>query len=165
MCSAGTVGFDLSAGDFGSGAAGGLGGKIIRSGMDDDGFAEDVMNREAVCQKYLQGIAVVSEKGREVSRVERMFFLGGVVVGQRVRKGIGFISAALAAAVDVKAKDVSGQSGGKSPDLGGGKNAPGCLVKGNKPVNTGMLAAAGEPCLRLRAALQGSEKGMKLWVM
>ena len=108
MCSAGEAGFDLPAGDLGSGVAGGLGGKIIRPGMDDDGFANDVMNGETVCQKYLQGIAVVSEKGREVSCVERMFFLSGMIVGQRVRKGIGFISAALSAAVDVKAEDVSG---------------------------------------------------------
>lgn len=165
MCLAGTVRPDLPAGDPGSGVAGRLGGKIIRAGMDDDSFADDVMDRETIRQKYLQGIPVVSEKGREVSCVEGVFFFCGIVMGQRIRKGIGFVSAALTAAVDVESKDVSGQRGGKPPDLGCGKNAPGRLVKINKPVNTGMIAAAGDPCLCLRAALQGREKGMKFCIV
>ena len=48
---------DLSAGDFGACVAGGLGGKIVASAVNDYGSANDILHAEAVREKDGEGVA------------------------------------------------------------------------------------------------------------
>lgn len=38
-----------------------LGSKIIRTVVDDDGLADNLMDAETVCQKYGEGITIISK--------------------------------------------------------------------------------------------------------
>lgn len=60
---------DHAAGDFLSRVPGGLGGKVIRIPMDNDGSADDFIHGESVRQENSQSGAVISPEGRQIPGV------------------------------------------------------------------------------------------------
>ena len=58
--------------------------------MNNQGFSDYIVYKEAVCQKYAHGVTVTAEQRRQITGMMRMFARAGIVVcaGQR-KRGIG----------------------------------------------------------------------------
>lgn len=148
LCSMRSAAANLSAGDLGACVAGGLGGKIVRSAVDDHGAADDVLHAEAVGKKNGEGVAAAAEEGRQVPGVLRVGAIVGIEVAPNVGKGVAPVAGAAGPGMDVKGKDrvAAGpfrlrQAG----DVGRNQYAPAGLVKAHHPAEVRVLVAAPDP--------------------
>ena len=148
LCSMRSAAANLSAGDLGACVAGGLGGKIVRSAVDDHGTADDVLHAEAVRKKDGEGVAAAAEEGRQVPGV-----LGGgaivrIEVAADIGKGVTAVAGAAGPGMDVKGENrvAAGpfrlrQAG----NVGRNQHAPVGLIKAHHTTEVRVLVAAPDP--------------------
>ena len=148
LCSMRSTAANLSAGDLGACAAGGLGGKIVRPAVDDHGAADDVLHTEAVREKDGEGVAAAAEEGREIPGVLGVRAIVRIEVAPNVSKGVTSVAGAAGPGMDVKGKDrvAAGplrlrQAG----DMGRNQHAPAGLIKAHHPADVRVLVAAPYP--------------------
>ncbi len=67
-----------AAGDFLSRVSCRLGGKIIGSFMDDDGFADDIIHTEAAGENGHFGFSLTGQQGGQISGMARVELTGGI---------------------------------------------------------------------------------------
>ena len=94
-----------TAGNFGAGITGWLGGKIIGMVMDNNGSANHLINGKAVGQKCTQRKSIVPKQRRQVASVVRMSTATWIIVRHGIRERIIHIAAAVGSRVDVKSKN------------------------------------------------------------
>ena len=148
LCSMRSTAANLSAGDLGACAAGGLGGKIVRPAVDDHGAADDVLHTEAVREKDGEGVAAAAEEGRQIPGVLGVGAIVRIEVAPNVGKGVTAVAGAAGPGMDVKGEDRVAarplrlrQAG----NMGRHKDAMGGLIKANHPAEVRALVAAPDP--------------------
>ncbi len=104
------VGLDLSAGKDHAGVTGGLGGKVIRAGVDDHRFSDDLAQGKAVCEEYRKRPPVGRKQGQQIPGMVGMAQIAGVIVGSRC--------SAVASGVNMKGINAAGagQAGHRRPN-------------------------------------------------
>lgn len=102
------VGADHTARNLLAGIARRLGGKIIGTGMDNHGFADDLGHAEATGQHHAERISAGFKQRRQIARVLRMLAAAGIVVRHRAGEGVRHITRADAAFVDMEAEHTPG---------------------------------------------------------
>lgn len=99
---------DLAAGDQDARVSGGLGGEVVPLGVDHHGLADDLLERKAVCQDSLEGIAIsAGEEGREVPGMVGMGAVIRVIVALHMGGRVVGVVGGAASDVDVKGKDAA----------------------------------------------------------
>ncbi len=94
---------DFTASDFDAGISGGLGGKIVRTGMDNDGFAYNFFYSKTFVIKSRPGVPLIPKKREQIAcmvRVGRSFW---IVMFPCILKAAGTI----AKIVDMKGVEVT----------------------------------------------------------
>lgn len=148
LCSMRSTAANLSAGDLGACVAGGLGGKIVRTAVDDHGAADDVLHAEAVGKKNGEGVAAAAEEGRQVPGMLGVRAIVRIEVAPNVSKGVTSVAGAASPGVDVQGEDRVAarplrlrQAG----NMGRHKDAMGGLIKVHHPAEVWALVAAPDP--------------------
>lgn len=154
-------GSDLAAGDFVPGISGGLGSEVVRSRVDHNRFAEDLADGESVGEKNLKRASVISEQGRKITGMIRVREIFGVIMGQRICKGIVLIFRAATALVNVKAEKTAARGIWKSGDLCGHENTALCLIKIDVAGQIGMVAASAQSRPGMRPLLELCDQAHK----
>ena len=136
---------DLTTGDFGACVAGGLGGKIVASAVDDYGAADDILHAEAVREKDGEGVAAAAKEGRQVPGVLRVGAIVRIEVAPNIGKGVAAAAGAAGPGMDVKGENrvAAGplrlrQAG----DMGRNQHAPAGLIKAHHSTDVRVLVAA-----------------------
>ena len=136
---------NLSAGDFGACVAGGLGGKIGASAVDDYGAADDILHTEAIREKDGEGVAAAAEKGWQVPGVLRVRAVVRIEMAPNIGKGVAAVAGAAGPGMDVKSENrvAAGplrlrQAG----NVGRHKHAPAGLIKAYHSADVRVLVAA-----------------------
>lgn len=119
--------------------------EIIGHRMNNNGFANDIVYREAVSQKDTKRVSVISKEWRHISSMIRMFAAVWIIMHSSVCKRILFISAALASFMDMKTKNRAFADlfwAWKSEQLGCCENSVLCLIESDAAVNLRILSAS-----------------------
>ena len=160
------AGRDHAAGNPGAGAAAGLGGKIIRFCMDNDGFAQNFTYGEPIGETDKQRPAAAAEQGRQIPGVIRMLRAGGVLMPQRIGKGVIPRTATAGAAVDMESKNwapgLAGHGGWQPCQLCRDKNSGLSLIKRDPSPDFRIVLAASDYGGGLGLAVQECQQ--LLWV-
>lgn len=104
---------DYSTCNFIAGVTCRLGGKVVRGGVDYNGFFQDIGNGKATGKNFHPGIAIISEQRWQITGMMRMRTVLGIVMHECVGERIACVARATVSAVDVECKDIV------SADFGG----------------------------------------------